>query len=468
MNHPASGAFAARPHGLLWRPVRQAVLAGLACLGALVHAQAPSQAAAPGAASAQPASRTADYIVAVVNSEPVTNHEVLSRASRMAQQMAQQGVRAPSDTVLLREALELLINERAQLQLARENGIRIDDAALEQAEETVARQNQTDRAGLRRVLESQGYSPTQYREELRNELIMLRLRDREVDARVRVSDLEIDQFIAEQQATQDPAAIELNLAQVLVMVPEGAPAAEVAQRRARAQEVLSRAQRGESFETLAREWSDAPQARQTGGIMGLRPADRYPQLFVDAVRNLQAGGVSAIVQSDAGFHVLKVLERRVAGIGADKVVQQRARHILLRPSAQMDEASARRILSDLRQRIVSGTAEFAQLAREYSQDGSAQGGGDLGWVNPGVFVPEFERVLSDLAPGELSQPVVSRFGMHLIQLIDRREATLSQREQRDMARGAVRQKKLDEAYRDWVQEVRGRAYVNLREAPSLR
>lgn len=450
-----------------WHPLALS-LGMVAALGgaAALHAQTARDDTTRDAASR--AGRAGDYIVAIVNTEPVTNHEVLSRAARLAQQMGQQGLRPPPAEELLREALEMLVNERAQLQLARESGIRIDDAALQQAEETVAQQNQTDLAGLRRVLEQQGFSPTQYREELRNELTILRLREREVDARVRVSDLEIDQFIAEQQASQDPGALDLNLAQVLIAVPEGAPPAEVAQRRVRAEAVLARARKGDDFEALARELSDAPQARESGGIMGLRPADRYPQLFLDAVRSVDVGGLSAVVQSDAGFHVLKVLERRVAGVGADKVVQQRARHILLRPSNQMNEANARRTLADLRQRIVNGTADFAQLAREYSQDGSARAGGDLGWVNPGVFVPEFERVLSDLKPGELSEPVVSRFGMHLIQLLERREATLSQREQRDMARGAARQKKLDEAYRNWVQEVRSRAYVNVREAPSPR
>ena len=409
--------------------------------------------------------RQADYIVAVVNSEPITNNEVRARMVRVEQQLAQQGGALPPRDLLARQVLERLIGEKAQLQLARETGVRVDDATVDMAEQNVARQNQIDVAELRRRLQADGLSVAQFRDELRNQLLLTRLRDREVEPRVRVNDLEVDQFIQEQQGSNDLATLELNLAQILVPVPEGANEAQVMALQARAQRALERARAGEDFARLVREYSDAPGAAASGGQMGLRPADRYPQLFINATLSLPEGGISGVVRSGAGFHILKVVEKRQAGMPGVSVTQSRARHILLRPGPQLSESAARERLADFRKRILAGTADFAQLARENSQDASARNGGDLGWANPGLFVPEFEDVLSDLQPGQISEPLVSRFGVHLIQLMERRQATLSQREQREIARNLVREKKLDEAYSSWAQEVRGRAYVEFREPP---
>jgi len=251
---------------------------------------------------------------------------------------------------------------------------------------------------------------------------------------------------------------------VLVRVPEDASPAVVAERQARAQQAADKARAGEDFAKVAQEYSDAPEGRRDGGLLGLRPTDRYPELFVTSTQALAVGGIAGPVRSPAGFHVLKVVERSAAGSGPT-VVQTNARHILLRTGPQLTEAAAAARLSDYRRRIQAGQADFATLAREHSQDGSAKQGGDLGWANPGRYVPEFEQALSALRPGEISEPLVSRFGVHLIQLVDRREAKLNQREQRDMMRDAVREKKLDEAYATWAQELRGRAYVEYREPP---
>jgi peptidyl-prolyl cis-trans isomerase SurA len=248
-------------------------------------------------------------------------------------------------------------------------------------------------------------------------------------------------------------------------VPENASEAQIASLRAKAQRAQQRARAGEDFARLVREFSDAPGAAASGGQVGLRTADRYPPLFVQAVQALPEGGVSDIVRSGAGFHVLKVIEKRSVALAGIRVTQSRARHILLRPGAQLSEGAARQRLADFRKRIEAGQADFAQLAREFSQDASAANGGDLGWASPGLFVPEFEDALNALAPGQIAEPLVSRFGVHLVQLLERREATLSQREQREVARNLVREKKLDEAYAQWAQDVRGRAYVELREAP---
>jgi peptidyl-prolyl cis-trans isomerase SurA len=409
--------------------------------------------------------RSADYIVAVVNSEPITNNEVRSRMVRFEQQLAQQGASLPPRAELARQVLERLISEKAQLQLARETGVRIDDATVDQAEQNVARQNQVDVAELRRRLAADGVDPSQFREDLRNQLLLTRLRDRELESKVRVTDLDVDQYIREQQGSTDASELEINLAHILVAVPDGATDQQVAALQAKAQQLQQRAEAGEDFTKLVREFSQAPGAAANGGIVGLRTADRYPPLFVEATQSLREGGVSKVVRSGAGFHIVKVIEKRQGGLPGATVVQNHARHILLRPSAQLSEAAARARLAEFKKRIEAGQADFAQLARENSQDASARNGGDLGWANPGLFVPEFEDTLNALSPGQVSEPLVSRFGVHLIQLLERRVAALSQREQRDLARNVVREKKLDEAYASWAQDVRGRAYVEYREPP---
>jgi peptidyl-prolyl cis-trans isomerase SurA len=250
---------------------------------------------------------------------------------------------------------------------------------------------------------------------------------------------------------------------VLIAVPENSSESAVKALGERAADVARRARAGENFTELAKAFSQTPDRGANGGEMGLRPADRYPELFLEATRQLKVGDVAAPVRSSAGFHILKVLERRQATTLL--VTQTRARHILLRPSAQISQGQAVAKLTQVRQAVVSGKSDFAVLARELSQDGSAQQGGDLGWANPGMFVPEFEQVMNRLRPGQVAEPLVSRFGVHLIEVTDRRNAPMSEQEQRTMARNALREKKLDEAYATWVEDIRGRAYVEMREPP---
>ena len=423
---------------------------------------APLALPTPSAADTGP--RSADFIVAIVNSEPVTNYEVRSRVARIEQQLAQQGGNAPrpSRELIAREVLERIIQEKVQLQLAREMNLKVDDYAVNQAEAAVAQQNGLTVSELQRRLVSEGLNRDRFREELRNQLLLQRVREREVDAKVRVSDRDIDQFIREQQGSEVSAA-EINLAHVLVRVPEDASPDVVAERQARAQQALDKLRSGGDFATLAREYSDAPDG-PNGAVLGLRPADRYPELFVNAVRQVAVGDVVGPLRSPAGFHILKVVDKTHGGVPT-VAVQNHARHILLRVGAGLSERQVAERLEDLRQRVLRGQADFATLAREYSQDGSAKSGGDLGWAGPGRYVPEFEQALNALRPGEVSQPVVSRFGVHLIELLERREAKLTQREQRDMVRDQVREKKLDEAFTTWIQEARGRAYVEYRDAP---
>lgn len=453
----------------------------LACLAALASGGALAQglriqgntgrpAAAPALSLPVPAAnqgpQSADFIVAVVNSEPITNNEVRARLARAEQQLAQQqGANRPPRDLLAREVLERLILEKAQMQLAKESGVKVEEFALNQAEQGIAQQNGMTLDDMHRRLARDGMSKERFREELRSQLLIQRLRERDVDAKVRVSDQDIDQFLREQQSGADATSMEINLGHVLVLVPENATPSQVAQLQARAQSAADKARAaGSDFAAVAAEFSDAPEGKRAGGLLGLRPADRYPELFVNSVQGQPVGGIVGPVRSPAGFHILKVVERNVAGLPST-VVQNHARHILLRPSAQLSEAAAAARLADYRRRILAGQADFATLARENSVDGSAKQGGDLGWASPGRYVPEFEQALSTLKPGDISEPLVSRFGVHLIQLMERREAKLTQREQRDMVRDAVREKKIEEAYATWTQELRGRAYVEYREPP---
>ena len=407
---------------------------------------------------------SADYVVALVNSEPITNSEVRAAVQRVTAQFKATGQRIPAAEDIRQGVLERLISERAQLQLASESGIRIDDAAVDLAEQNLARQNQLDLEGLHQRMAKEGLSPANVRSQLREQLTLSRLRERDVDARVRISDQDVDRALAEQQAANtDPLAQEINLAQLLVAVPEKADASLVAQLQAQAQALLVRARRGEDFATLVKQYSDAE--RSKAGEFGLRRADRYPPSFVQATQNVAVGAVSELVRSGAGFHILKVVERRAPSTLVKTVEQYRARHILLRTGPQLSAFAVSAKLAALRQAIVSGKTDFATAARENSQDGSAAQGGDLGWTTPGQFVPEFEDVMKQLKEGEISQPTVSRFGVHLIQLTERRRVELSPREVRELVRAQLREAKLEESYAAWARDVRERAYVELREPP---
>lgn len=415
------------------------------------------------AVQAQPSTtvRSADYIVAVVNSEPITNNEVQQQRSRVLAQWPA-GAPKPSAAELSAQALEQLINEKAQLQQAREAGIRIEDEAVDMAENNLAMQNQMDRAQLRAKLVQDGLSLNAFREQLRIQLTLNRLREREVDARVRVSDAELDEFLKEQRAANAPGEVDLNLAMILVPVSEDSNDAQVTMLQSRAATAASRARGGEDFAKLVGEFMGSSVAN--GGAMGLRPASRYPSLFVDNLQSAKVGDIVGPLRSGAGFHVLKVLEKRQDAPGM-VITQTRARHILLRSSAQLTSAQAQTQLAQLKQKITSGQTTFAAAARELSQDGSAMSGGDLGWASPGQFVPEFEQVMNRLRPNQMSDPLVSRFGVHLIEVTDRREVPVSERDQREMARGQLREKKLEESYSTWQEGVRGRAFVEMRDAP---
>jgi peptidyl-prolyl cis-trans isomerase SurA len=442
-------------------PLKQALRCVGWCLGLLAMGGQAHHVLAQGPVKVRPA----DYIVAVVNSEPITNNEVQSLKLRLEKQ-AVPGSPVPDAKVLTQQALDQLINEKAQLQQARDNGIRIDDTEVDQTEATIARQNQVSKEELYKRVAAEGLSVTAFREQLRSQLMISRLREREVDNRARISDTDVEQFIQTQQAGKPTTGLsfDLNLAMILVAVPENASDKEVAELQTKALQISKRAKAGENFATLAASFSQATDKGANGGEMGLRPADRYPTLFVDNTQNLTKGDISEPVRSGAGFHILKVLDKKQTELSNTTIVQTRARHILLRISNELNETAARNRLLTYKQRIQAGS-DFAELARQFSQDGSAQTGGDLGWASPGQFVPEFEEVMARLRPGQVSDPLVSRFGVHLIQVMERREVPLTLREQREMVRNQLREKKMEEMYAAWVDELRGRAYVELRDPP---
>ncbi|MET0335556.1 MAG: peptidylprolyl isomerase [Rhizobacter sp.] len=406
--------------------------------------------------------RTADNIVAIVNQELVTAAEVQQRLAQVRENARRSNTQLPPDDELQREVLNALIDERVLITNARDSGQRVDDIELERAMANVAAQNQLTPDQLRERLRREGIDYARFRKNVRDQMLVERTREREVQGRIRVTDAEIDAWLDKRRAAAG-GATELNIAQVLVTVPENAPANVIEERRARAESALARIRKGEAFEVVAREVSEDTN-RAKGGEIGARPASQLPQIFLDVVQPLKAGEVApTLLKSSAGFHVLKLVTRNE--VGAFTVTQTHARHVLLRPSAQLSQEAASRRLQEFKRQIAAGTRTFEQVARDNSEDGSASQGGDLGWASPGNFVPEFEEAMNALAINGISDPVVSRFGVHLIQVMERRPITLDAKQQRDQARNALREQKFESAYQEWVRELRGRAYVELREPP---
>jgi peptidyl-prolyl cis-trans isomerase SurA len=392
----------------------------------------------------------------------VTAAELQLRLSRVRENAARSGSTLPPADQLRQQVLDLLIEERVQVTYARDSGQRVDDAELDRAVNNVAVQNQITMAQLRERLRADGIDFTRFRNNVRDQMITERIREREVLGRIRISDAELDSYLDKRRA-EAAGSDQYDIAQVLVTVPEGAGADVIEQRRARAESALKRIQAGEPFDAVAREISEDGNRAQ-GGKIGMRPADRLPDAFVEVVRTLKPGSVApSLLRSGAGFHVLKLVDKRDGGVVTFQ--QTKARHILLRTSAQLPQEAALRRLAEFKRQIASGSRTFEQLARDNSEDGSAAAGGELGWVSPGAFVPEFEEAMNALPLAGLSEPVVSRFGVHLIQVLDRREVTLEPKQVREQARNILREQKFDEAYSEWMRELRARAYVEFREPP---
>ncbi|MFC5300042.1 peptidylprolyl isomerase [Azospira restricta] len=412
-----------------------------------------------GAAQAQANSAVeVDRIVAVVNDEVITLGELRGRLDSALAQLKRQGTPLPPREVLERQMLERLIVDRIQLQTARDTGLRVDDTQLDQAINRIAAGNKMTVPQFRQALEKDGIRFAKFREEIREEMTVARLREREVDNRLVIGDAEVDNFIAAETA-KGGGGEEVQIAHILLRAPESASPEQLQKLKAKADDILQRIARGDDFSQLAASFSDAPDALQ-GGNMSPRPLDRLPGLFAEAVGKLKPGEVSPILRSPNGFHIVKLVAKK-GGIALPPVQQTHARHILIRVNELVSESEALHKLTGLRDRLAHG-GDFAELARLYSQDGSAAKGGDLGWLYPGDTVPEFERAMDALQPKEISQPTKSPFGFHLIQVLERRVQDVSEERQRQSARQVLRERKLDEAYQDWLRQLRDRAYVEYR------
>lgn len=407
-----------------------------------------------------------DTIVAVVNNEVITAQELESRMRQLEQRMKSQGVAMPPRAELQKQMLERLIVDRAQMQLAKEVGIRVDDLTLDRAIARIAEQNKMSMQDFRNQLEREGVAFNRFREEIRAEIILQRLREREVANKIQITESEIDNYLAANKNGVQSDQQEINLAQILVRIPENASAEQIAQRRQRAEEAVRKLSEGNEFAKVAATYSDAADNLK-GGELGWRPSDRLPQLFVDAVAGVNQGDL-ALVKSANGFHILKVLGKRTATPGAKDdaqmpaVQQTHARHILIKVNQIVSSSEARRKLVELKERLDNKAAKFEDLAKLYSNDLSASKGGDLGWIYPGDTVPEFESAMNALKPGEISEPVESPFGYHLIEVLERKTDDVSKERKRLAARQVIRERKLEEATEDWLRQLRDRAYVEYR------
>jgi peptidyl-prolyl cis-trans isomerase SurA len=439
-----------------------ALLATVLALPSPAALAQPTRAAAAAAASAKSPVREGDYIVAVVNQDSVTQIELDQRMAKLRADPVPAGQTPPSEADLRKTAIDQLVEERALATFARDNNAKIEDAEVDHAVDNVAAANRMTTSQLRDRLKAEGIDYGRFRENLRDQIAVERVREREVSARIKITDSEITDYM-EQERAKRAAAPEIDLAQILVIVPEGASAEVRAEKEARAQQALARVKNGEPFEQVARDMSEDTN-RAKGGEMGMRPASRYPDLFVNAVRDVKVGGITPeLVKSGAGYHILKVVSRSEdSGL---MVTQTHARHILMRPSAQMTPEAVANRLAELREQIVSGKRRFEDVAKQFSEDGTAPQGGDLGWTSPGAFVPEFEQQMDHLDINAISQPFPTRFGVHLLQVLDRRRVAVDPKELREQARNALKEQKFEAAYNDWVADVRSKAFVEMREPP---
>lgn len=407
----------------------------------------------------RPRTIDADRVVAVVNSEAITLHELQTRLVIVERQLRSQNVQLPPRDVLEKQLLERMIIDRAQMQFAKENGLQIADGEVDAALQRIADSNRMSLTDFRNALEKDGIAWPKFREDIRQEITLARLRDREVDSRLTVADDEIDGYL-ENQAKAGGDGDLVRVAHIIVRVPEQATAQQLERSRNRAQQAIEQLKAGEEFGRVAAVFSDAPDAL-TGGAMEPRPLERLPGLYADAVRSLGPGETSGILRSPAGFHIVRLLARQGGATQKKSLKQTRARHILIKVNELLSDSEARQRALVLKDRLDHG-ADFAELARLHSTDLSAAKGGDLGWLYEGDTVPDFERAMDALKIGEISQPVRSPFGWHIIQVQERRTEEASKERQRLIARQALRERKSDEAYQDWLRQLRDRTYVEYR------
>lgn len=399
-----------------------------------------------------------DRIVAIVDQTVITEQELENRIQTLTSQLEKKGAELPPENILRKQVLERLISDTLQLQYAAQTGVKVDDNQLDRTIERIAEQNQMNVREFASALQADGISMSRFRADIRNEITIARLRDREVDSRVNVSESEIDNFLTT-QASSNENLDEYEISHILVRTPEEGSTEDIQKAKAKVDEIIQMLNDGSSFARVSASHSDAPNALE-GGNLGWKQPAQLPTLFLDALKNLQPGQISPPLRSPNGFHILKLNNKR--GGNSPLVIEQtHARHILIKLSEIMSEKDAKHKMDVIKERLDNGE-KFEMLARQYSEDGTASGGGDLGWVNPGDTVPEFEKAMNQLAEKEISAPIRSPFGWHIIQVLERRKQDMSKEAARMKARQEIRARKAEESYQDWIRELRDRAYVEYR------
>ncbi|MGZ8983725.1 MAG: peptidylprolyl isomerase [Methylotenera sp.] len=399
-----------------------------------------------------------DRIVAIVDQTVVTEQELESRIRTVTAQFKKQGTELPAENILRKQILERLISDTLQLQYAAQTGLKVDDNQLDKTIERIAAQNQMSLTEFGEALAKDGISMIKFRSDIRNEITIARLREREVDSRVNVSESEIDNFLTT-QASSNESQDEFEISHILIRTPEEGSTEDVQKAKAKVDDAIKALQAGTSFAKVSASFSDAPNALE-GGSLGWKSSTQMPALFLDALKAMQVGDISQPLRSPNGFHILKLTSKR--GGNSPLVIEQtHTRHILVKLSEVTSEKEGKQKMDMIKERLDNGV-KFEELARQYSEDGTASNGGDLGWVNPGDTVPQFEKAMNELKDGQISAPVRSPFGWHVIQVLERRKQDMSKEAARLKARQEIRTRKADEAYQDWVRELRDRAYVELR------
>lgn len=399
-----------------------------------------------------------DRIVAIVDQSVITEFELENRINTVTAQLKKQGVELPPENILRKQILERLISDALQLQFAAQSGVKVDDTQLDKTIQRIAEQNQMTVAQFTEALRAEGISMRKFRADMRNEITIARLRDREVESRVNVTESEIDNYLTT-QASSEENRDEYEISHILIRTPEEGAPEEIQKAKAKIEEAIQALQQGEGFGKVSASFSDAPNALE-GGSLGWKAATQLPTLFLDALKNMQVGDISPALRSPNGFHILKLTNKR--GGNSPLVIEQtHARHILIKLSEVVSEAEGKQKMDAIKERLDNGE-KFEVLARQYSEDGTASNGGDLNWLNPGDTVPQFEKAMNELKIGQISEPVRSPFGWHIIQVLERRKQDMSKEAARLKARQEIRARKADEAYQDWLRELRDRAFVELK------
>ena len=448
---------------------------GALMLAAALSGHALAQGAAkPAAAAAKPSTsgflppaaadaNVIDAIAVVVNDEVITKNEIAAQVRSQEANMKAQNLPLPDPADLRRQVIEMMVSQRAQVQLAKEMGVKVDDTQLDRTLQRIAENQKITVQQLRNEAEKTGVSFAEYREQIRTEIMLNRLREHEVEGKVQVSDAEVDTFLAAEKAAA-AERVQVNLSQIMVRIPENASPEQIAARKSIADEVMRQLRTGADFAKMATTYSDSSDALK-GGEVGWRDAAAIPPVFAQALGKLKPGQVTPIIRSAVGFHILKLVDRRSAAESQEKAIvqQTRARHILLRVTPTQTAEQAKKKLADLKERLDNKAAKFEELARQFSADGSASKGGDLGWLHPGDTMPEFENAMNALKVGEVSGVVESPVGFHLIEVQERKTEDMTQQKERAAARQALHSRKAEEAAEEWVRQVRDRAYVEYRE-----